>query len=389
MMNVPPPQVANIPQVQMMNVPPQQVANIPQVQMMNVPPPQVANIPQVQMVNAAPVQLINSSQAQQANGPLINSTAIPYRNSLAKGNSNNSKKLINIGKGNANNSKKPINIGKGNANNKPKSPTTPNLRSPTTPNLRSPYSPHTDVYPGYTTGWGYGNPGYGYPGYSSYGYPGYSSYGYPGYSSYSYGYGYPGYSMFGYNPLLGYYGNSYSGVGLGLGLGLGANYLYGNQYSQPVTVSTEQAGIVAGPSVIRQPATTVPAFSQNPGLATVPALPQATAPAAAPAQPTIMPPPDYYAILGVPRTSTNSAIKTAYTTIKTAMAKIPTKAGTNSGNKDLEAAYATLSDATKRKVYDTEVDEWVKAHPPIPSKSNASVPKTAGMKKRQTRRRRA
>jgi DnaJ-class molecular chaperone len=101
-----------------------------------------------------------------------------------------------------------------------------------------------------------------------------------------------------------------------------------------------------------------------------------------------MPPPDYYAILGVPRTSTNASIKTAYTTIKTAMAKIPAKAGMNSGNKDLEAAYATLSDATKRKAYDKEVDEWVKAHPPIPSKPNAAAAKPGGRKGRQTRRRR-
>ena len=198
--------------------------------------------------------------------------------------------------------------------------------------------------------------------------------------------------MFGYNPLYGYYGNSYGGVGLGLGLGLGANYLYGNQYSQPVTVSAGQAGIAAGPSVVRQPAAAIPAFSQNPGAGvSVPGVPQAAptaAAAAGPTQPTIMPPPDYYAILGVPRTSTNAAIKTAYTTIKTAMAKIPAKAGVNSGNKDLDAAYATLSDATKRKAYDTEVDGWVKAHPPIPSKPNATVPKAAGKKKRQTRRRR-
>jgi hypothetical protein len=338
--------------------------------------------------------------SSQGNGLYKNGTAIPNSSrptilSNNKPKSNNLPKANNI-KPKVNNVMKPNNI-------KPKVNNVPKNTPTTKKNNVKPYNP----YPGYST-YGYGTPGYsstygyGNPGYSSYGYPGYSSYGYgyPGYSSYSsYGYGYPGYgygSLFGYNPMYGYYGNSYSGLGLGLGLGLGSNYLYGNQYSTPVTVSVGQAGIAAGPSVIKQaPAvpsvaigTSTPAPTQAPAQALAPAQAAAqasygSAPAAAAA--TITPPPDYYAIMGVPRTSKTADITKSYTTIKAAMAKIPAKAGQNSG-KELEDAYSTLSDATKRKAYDAQVDAWVKEHPPVPAKANAK-PVGAG-KKRRTRRRR-
>ena len=191
----------------------------------------------------------------------------------------------------------------------------------------------------------YQNPGYGY------GYPGaygYSTYGYPGYG---YGYTYPGYSMFGYPT---YFGSTFSGLELGLGLGLGAGYLYGQKQTQPIYVNP---GIAAGPQVaVQQPLAQQPLAQQQ----------VQKQPLAQKQQVAQQPPPDYYTALGVKRNANVNSIKKSYTALKNAIAKQPTKPGINTLKTSVNAAYDTLTNVTKRKAYNTQVDDWVKTH--IPSK---------------------
>lgn len=330
--NVPQPQIFNVPQPQLINIPQDQaqIFNVPQSQVVNVP--QLVNIPQPQIVNVPQQQVFDVSQPAQ-NWSNLTSTpqnAPGVQNTLQPKGSNTFRN------------------------------TTAVLNSP-----RLPTGVNNQTYvttPTYVTGPTYHNQYSNYPSY------GYSSFGYP---SYSYGFGYPGYSMFGYSPYSGYYGNSFAGVGLGLGLGLGSNYLYGQQYNQPVTVSIGQAGIAAGPSVVINKA--------NPGLTAGPVAPVQVQQApvqvqAAPVQAAQAPvqqaqveapPPDYYGILGVSRDATKSDIDKAYAAIKAAMNKNPKKNNTSELMKTLNAAFNTLSTNTKRKSYNSQVNSWVKAHPPV------------------------
>lgn len=72
---------------------------------------------------------------------------------------------------------------------------------------------------------------------------------------------------------------------------------------------------------------------------------------------------DYYAILGVPRNATQAEIKKAYYTL--AKARHPDSAGGGDSNADafaeLSAAYETLSDPKKRRLYDVHGVEGVRA----------------------------
>lgn len=60
---------------------------------------------------------------------------------------------------------------------------------------------------------------------------------------------------------------------------------------------------------------------------------------------------DYYSILGVERTATPDQIKTAYR--KLASQHHPDKGGDTARFQEIQAAYATLSDPTKRQQYDS------------------------------------
>lgn len=72
---------------------------------------------------------------------------------------------------------------------------------------------------------------------------------------------------------------------------------------------------------------------------------------------------DYYAVLGVPRNATQSEIKKAYYTL--AKTRHPDSAGGRDSNADafaeLSAAYETLSDPKKRRLYDLHGVEGVRA----------------------------
>jgi hypothetical protein len=166
-------------------------------------------------------------------------------------------------------------------------------------------------------------------------------------------------------------------------LGLGANYLFGQKYtSPPRAVPQAQAGLYAGnppvikanPSVAQQNPAVVP-VQANPAL--LPAQPNPVVPVAAPTgapapvpvqtAPVVMPPPDHYSVLGVTRNSNSKTIKNSYNRIKNAMSKKNTK---QELKQSVNLAYTTLSNSTKRKTYNSSINDWLKKNPPAAPRAN-------------------
>jgi hypothetical protein len=79
------------------------------------------------------------------------------------------------------------------------------------------------------------------------------------------------------------------------------------------------------------------------------------------------PPPDYYSVLGVTRNSNSKIIKNSYNRIKNAMSKKNTKPELK---QSVDLAYSTLSNSTKRKTYNSSINDWLKKNPPAAPRAN-------------------